>query len=212
MFHLDWRFLPIFDSVDPTTEYIGVYNPELVVSSVVIAILAAFVALSISGRILAAQTGRSRWAWTSAGAVVMGGGIWAMHFVGMLAFSLPCGVGYDPVGTVLSMIPGVLASGAALSVISRKQQPGFARLSLGAVLMGAGIGTMHYSGMAAMQPEALLRYDPAWAAVSIFTAVALALISLSIRFPFPPAPPSPIPAPLIPAPGMGCALAGADAG
>src|SRR5882672_2622246 len=137
MFHLDWRFLPVFDSFDPATDYVGVYNPELVVTSVVIAILAAFVALSISGRILAAQTERSRWAWTSAGAVVMGGGIWAMHFIGMLAFSLPCGVGYDPVGTVLSMIPGVLASGVALSVISRKEQPGFARLSIGAVLMGA---------------------------------------------------------------------------
>jgi NO-binding membrane sensor protein with MHYT domain len=66
-----------------------------------------------------------------------------------------------------------------LSVISRKEQPGFARLSISAVLMGAGIGTMHYSGMAAMQPEALLRYDPAWAGVSIFTAVAL-----GIRFRF----------------------------
>src|SRR5258708_35716303 len=110
------------------------------------------------------------------------------------------------------MIAGVLGGGVALWVISRKEQPGFARLSIGAVLMGAGIGTMHYSGMAAMQPEALLRYDPAWAAVSIFTAVATAPVSLRLRFPFPPAPPSPIPAPLIPAPGMGCALAGADAG
>src|SRR5882672_5946742 len=208
MFHLDWRFLPVFDSFDPATDYVGVYNPELVVTSVVIAILAAFVALSISARILAAKTGRSRWAWTSAGAVVMGGGIWAMHFIGMLAFSLPCGVGYDPVGTVLSMIPGVLASGVALSVISRKEQPGFARLSIGAVLMGAGIGTMHYSGMAAMQPEALLRYDPAWAAVSIFTAVALALISLSIRFRFRRSHSSNIPATLIAAAVMGCAVAG----
>ena len=47
----------------------------------------------------------------------MGGGIWSMHFIGMLAFSLPCGVTYAPVGTVLSMIPGILASGVALHVI-----------------------------------------------------------------------------------------------
>src|SRR5258708_26455340 len=82
------------------------------------------------------------------------------------------------------MIAGVLGGGVALWVISRKEQPGFARLSIGAVLMGAGIGTMHYSGMAAMQPEALLRYDPAWAAVSIFTAVGRAPISLRILFRF----------------------------
>src|ERR1700730_10005080 len=148
------------------------------------AVLAAYVALSISDRVVAATTERSRWAWTSAGAVVMGGGIWAMHFVGMLAFSLPCGIGYHLIGTMLSMIPGVLASGVALSVISRKEQPSLARLSIGAVLMGAGIGTMHYSGMAAMQPNALLRYDPVWAGISVLTAVALAMVSLSIRFRF----------------------------
>jgi CheY-like chemotaxis protein len=70
MFHLDWEFLPVFDSFDPSINYTGVYNPALVITSFIIAILAAFVALSISGRIVAAQTGRSRWAWTSAGAVV----------------------------------------------------------------------------------------------------------------------------------------------
>jgi two-component system, sensor histidine kinase and response regulator len=208
MFHLDWRFLPVFDSADFGNNYAGVYNPGLVATSVVIAILAAFVALSISGRVVAAQTGRSRWAWTSAGAVVMGGGIWAMHFIGMLAFSLPCGVGYDPVGAVMSMIPGVAASGVAVSVISRREQPGLVRLSIGAVLMGAGIGTMHYSGMAAMEPEALLRYDPAWAAVSVVVAVALAFVSLSIRFRFHRGNSSSGAATMIAAAVMGCAVAG----
>src|SRR5712691_8434952 len=208
MLHLDRRFLPIFDSVDPATGYVGVYDPWQVATSVVIAILAAYVALSISGRIVASKTGRSRWAWTSAGAVVMGGGIWAMHFVAMLAFSLPCGVGYNLTGTILSMIPGVLACGVALSVISQKQRPGWTRLSIGALLMGAGIGAMHYSGMAAMEPQALLRYDPVWAVASVFTAVALALISLSIRFHFRWSRSSSIPARLIAAAVMGSAVAG----
>ena len=87
MLHLNHLFLPVFDSFDPSTNYLGVYDPWLVGASIVIAILAAYVALSISGRIIAARTARSRWAWTSAGAVVMGGGIWAMHFVAMLTFS-----------------------------------------------------------------------------------------------------------------------------
>ncbi len=208
MLHLDWRFFPVFDAFDPATNYVGVYNVELVVTSIVIAILAAFVALSISGRIAAANTERSRWAWTSAGAVVMGGGIWAMHFVAMLAFSLPCGEGYDPVGTVLSIIPGMLASGVALSIISRNEQPGFTRLSIGAVLMGAGIGAMHYSGMAAMQPQALLRYDPIWAGISVVVAVGLAFLSLSIRFRFRSEASSTIPATVIAAVVMGCAVAG----
>jgi two-component system, sensor histidine kinase and response regulator len=100
----------------------------------------------------------------------------------MLAFSLPCGVRYDPLGTLLSMVPGILASGVALNVISRKTEPGLRRLVVGAVLMGAGIGAMHYSGMAAMQPDALVRYDPRLVGLSVVVAVVLAFISLGIRY------------------------------
>src|SRR3954469_3692932 len=156
MFALDWRFIPVFDLLDPATAYPGTYSLGLVATSLAIAILAAFVALLISRRIIAATTARARWAWATAGAISMGGGIWSMHFIGMLAFSLPCGISYNPLGTVLSMIPGMLASGIALSAISKPGEPDLKRLIVSAVLMGGGIGAMHYSGMAAMLPEALL--------------------------------------------------------
>jgi two-component system, sensor histidine kinase and response regulator len=184
MLNLDRHFFPVFDHLDLATAYPGSYNLGLVATSVTIAILAAFVALSISGRIVAARTRRARYAWASAGAISMGGGIWSMHFVGMLAFSLPCGITYDPLGTVLSMIPGMLASGIALGAISKSDEPGLSRLSVSAVLIGAGIAAMHYSGMAAMRPEALLRYNPELVAISIVVAVVLAFVSLSIHFRF----------------------------
>jgi two-component system, sensor histidine kinase and response regulator len=206
MLHLDWRFFPVFDAIDPASHYTGIYNPGLVATSVVIAVLAAFVALSISGRIAAAQTGLSQWAWISAGAVVMGGGIWAMHFIGMLAFWLPCGTGYSLPGTLASVIPGILASGVALLVISRRREPSLIQLLIGAVLMGAGIGAMHYSGMAAMEPNALLRYDPMWVGISVVVAVTLAFIALSIRFRFAHGGSS-IPATLAAATVMGCGVA-----
>lgn len=205
---LDWRFFPIFSSPSVGSNYIAVYNPALVVTSIIIASLAAYVALSISGRIAAAKTDLSRGAWTGAGAVVMGGGIWSMHFVGMLAFSLPCGVGYNPLGTLLSAVPSILASGVALSIISRNEAPSLLRLTIGAVLMGAGIGAMHYSGMAALEPDALLRYDPTWVGISIVTAGALAFISLSIRFRFRARKFGGAPANLIAAAVMGLAVSG----
>ena len=180
MLNLNGHFLPVFDRLDPTSAFLGTYNPGLVVTSVAIAILAAFVALSISGRITAAKTRRARFAWASAGAISMGGGIWSMHFVGMLAFSVPCGIAYEPVGTVLSMIPGMLASGAALGAISKTDEPGLSRRFVSAILMGVGIGAMHYSGMAAMQPEALLRYEPGLVTLSIIVAVVLALDRKSV--------------------------------
>ena len=136
MLNLDWHFFPVFDGLDPATAYPGTYNVGLVATSVAIAILAAFVAFSISGRIAAATTRWARYAWASAGAISMGGGIWSMHFVGMLAFSLPCGIAYDPVGTVLSMIPGMMASGIALAAISTPDEPGLIRRSVSALLLG----------------------------------------------------------------------------
>jgi len=208
MLNLDWHFFPVFDRFDPASAYRGTYDLGLVITSVAIAILAAFVALSISGRIAAAATPRARYAWASAGAISMGGGIWAMHFVGMLAFSLPCGITYDAVGTLLSMIPGMLASGIALATISKPHAPGLSRLTVSAALMGAGIAAMHYSGMAAMWPEALLRYDPVLVAISVVVAVVLAFVSLSIRFHAHRLQSSPMAATIIAASVMGCAVAG----
>ncbi|HEY1931399.1 MAG TPA: MHYT domain-containing protein [Acetobacteraceae bacterium] len=182
MRYLDWRLLPFSGTVNAASAYHGAWQPGLVVLSVAIAILASCVALSTSGRIVAANTRYARLAWSAAGAISMGGGIWSMHFIGMLAFSLPCGVSYDPLGTILSIIPGVLASGVALATISRPVEPGLARLSVSAVLMGGGIGAMHYAGMAAMRPDALLLYDPTLVALSVIVAILLAYVSLTIRF------------------------------
>src|SRR5436305_10225099 len=134
MLYLDWRFLPVYDQIDPTTAHSGAYDVGLVALSIVVATLAAFVALSISGRIVASNSRGARWAWASAGALAMGGGIWSMHFIGMLAFSLPCGVTYPPSETVLPMIPAILPTGWALHAISRPPTQAFSRLAVGGVL------------------------------------------------------------------------------
>ncbi|MGH6877870.1 MAG: MHYT domain-containing protein [Rhizomicrobium sp.] len=174
--------MPVLDPVSSTRAYTGVYSIGLVTTSVLIAILAAFVALTISARVSAATNQRARVAWTGAGAISMGGGIWAMHFIGMLAFSLPCGITYNPFGTMLSMIPGIVGSGVALNIVSRSRTPTFGTMGIAAVLMGGGIGAMHYSGMAAMEADALLRYDPVLLVLSVVVAVVLAFLSLGIRF------------------------------
>ena len=85
----------LFQTLDPATAYHADYDWSLVAISIMVAVLAAFVALSISDRISVASTPRGRIVWAGAGAISMGGGIWSMHFIGMLAFGLPCGVAYD---------------------------------------------------------------------------------------------------------------------
>src|SRR6266446_7807346 len=111
----------------------------------------------------------------------MGIGVWAMHFLGMLAYRVPVSVNYDIWITLASVAPAVLASGIMLHVISQPRiSPG--RLVLGGGLMGAGIGVMHYTGMAAMRMNAVMRYDPVLFAVSVIVAVVLATTALYTKF------------------------------
>ena len=166
---------------DPSIAYLGTYDPALVVVSVLTAVFASFMALQLSGRISHAPSLAKKLIWLAPGSLAMGGGVWAMHFIGMLAFSLPCGISYDPLVTLTSMIPGVLASAVALWVISRPQLSAMS-LGLGGTLMGGGIGTMHYSGMAAMRLDAVIYYSPALFALSIGVAILLAIMALHAKF------------------------------
>src|SRR5438445_3032531 len=130
----------------------GSYDYRLVVLSVVIAICAAYAALDLAGRTTAAA-GKVRLAWLAGGAFAMGLGIWSMHFIGMLAFSLPIPVLYDWPTVLLSLLAAIFAAAVALFVVSRPKM-GWLRALIGSAFMGGGIATMHYTGMAAMRLQA----------------------------------------------------------
>lgn len=176
---LDALFRPV-ESPSATDILIGSYDPWLVLLSFFVAALAAFGALMTARQLAHGPVG-VRAAWLMAGSVSMGGGVWAMHFIGMLAFYLPCGVDYHLGTTILSALPAVLASAVALLVLGSRQRVGQGKLLLSSVLMGAGIGTMHYTGMAAMELDAILLYDIRMVGLSVVVAVVLAYVSLSLR-------------------------------
>ncbi|HWA15754.1 MAG TPA: MHYT domain-containing protein, partial [Gemmatimonadales bacterium] len=117
--------------------------------------------------------------WAGAGA--MGTGIWAMHFIGMLAFALPVASSYRFWPTLLSAIPAVLGSAAALQVMSR-ETAGWRRLLLGALALALAIGTMHYVGMEALTVNVSMHYRPDLFLLSIVVAFVLSLVALYIRF------------------------------
>jgi diguanylate cyclase (GGDEF)-like protein/PAS domain S-box-containing protein len=175
--------LLVFLPVPPESSflYVGIYDPKLVVLSVLIAIFASFAALDVADRLRLAESARTHLAWLALGSLALGGGIWAMHFIGMLALQLPCSVHYDTTITVWSVLPGVLASAVAIEAI-RHAKPSQLRLFLGSVLLGAGIGTMHYTGMAAMRIDGLVRYNPQLFVLSILVAVGLAFVALKMRY------------------------------
>lgn len=159
------------------------YDYGLVVLSIAIAGLASYAALSVAGRIRAADSRHKHRIWLLAGSLTMGGGVWAMHFIAMLALKLPMAISYDVKITILSTAPVVLSSGVMLEVISR---PKISKLILlASLLMGLGIGAMHYIGMAAMQGisrRLVMLFEPRLAALSVLTAVVLSGVALSIDF------------------------------
>ncbi len=166
---------------DAATLLKGSYNPWLVCLSVLIAIGSSYIGLQISAMARRAPKGLHAQIALLTGSLAMGGGIWSMHFIGMLAFRVGDHVHYDPLVTLSSMVPSVFASWVALQMLS-SETINRRRLLLGGTLVGAGIGTMHYSGMAAMHMAATLKYDPWWFGFSILVAVLLAVLALWIRF------------------------------
>ena len=160
---------------------IGSYDLKLVALSLVVAAFASYTALDLAGRVSATR-GRASSIWLVAGAIAMGTGIWSMHFIGMLAFSLPgLRLAYDLPVTLLSMFAAIVVSGLALYVVRRPALTA-RNLSAGATLMGVGICVMHYTGMAAMRMSPPIEYDPPLFIASVLIAIIASLAALWIAF------------------------------
>ena len=158
------------------------YDPGLVALSYVVASLAAYTAIDLAGRVREFRTepGKSA-AWLTGGAFAMGAGIWSMHFVAMLAYQLPIPVRYEPWTTLASMIAAIMTSGFALYIVTRGSLS-WQRLLISGAVMGAGIGTMHYTGMAAMRLDAQVMYYIAPWLLSIANAIVCSTIAIWLVF------------------------------
>ncbi len=159
---------------------VGFYDYRLVAVSVLIAVFAAYAALDLAGRVTAAR-GAARVAWLSGGALAMGLGIWAMHYMGMEAFKLPVRVEYDWPTVLLSMVAAVSASAVALFVVSRKTM-GMTAAIAGSLLMGSGIAAMHYIGMEAMRLPGMCMYSYPLVALSVAVAVVISFVAMLLTF------------------------------
>ena len=157
---------------------IGHYTYPLVLISVLVAILASYTTLDLAGRIASAR-GRARMVWVCGGALSMGVGIWSMHFIGMLAFTLPIQLAYDIPLTLLSLLITILSSGFALWLVSHDQVP-LSNILVGALVMGLGSSAMHYTGMAAMRMQPGIDYDPNLVGLSVLIAVTASAAALAI--------------------------------
>lgn len=164
----------------PTLLLVGYYDPWLVVLSILVAIFSSSIALQLAGTV---RNGRHliRKLTLLGGSAALGAGVWSMHFIGMLAFELCTPVSFSVSLTGLSVLPSLFASWAAFSLLARPRANLWQLLS-SSLLVGLGITAMHYTGMAAMNLNALIRYDPVWFIASVGVGLVLSFIALWIRF------------------------------
>jgi PAS domain S-box-containing protein len=158
----------------------GTYDWYLVALSYAVASFASYTALDLGGRIRVSK-GWARHAWLATAALAMGGGIWSMHFIAMLAFLMPMPVGYDLGLTAISLLVAVGVTGVGFYVIGTRRATA-RQLVLSGLFMGIGIVAMHYTGMAAMRMPAELRYDRLLVALSAFIAIAASIAALWLAF------------------------------
>ncbi|MET4699269.1 two-component system sensor histidine kinase/response regulator [Constrictibacter sp. MBR-5] len=155
------------------------HSMPLVLLSYLVAVFASYTAFHVMERVGSVAAGAGRAIWLATAGVSMGAGIWAMHFIGMLAVTMPVEVRYDLPTTALSLVFAVVASGLAFGIFTGRG--GLAhRLGFGGLVLGLGVGAMHYTGMAGLRLAARTVYDPVVFGLSIAVVVALSILALAV--------------------------------
>jgi diguanylate cyclase len=155
------------------------HNPFLVLLAYLVACVGSFATLDMAERVGHAQNPASQLLWRWVGAGCLAGGIWAMHFIGMLAFQAPIDIQYELPITLLSLLIALLASWLAMHALSHHRLS-FWQYLQASICIGLGIATMHYVGMTAMRSSAMAYYQPALFALSIVIAIGASLAALLI--------------------------------
>ena len=177
MWAMDFNYVEI----DKALALQGSYDYILVMLSIFLAFIGSYSGLATVGnlKILAKNTVRY-WALMLVGSLSMGGGIFAMHFIGMVAYNLPLKVNYDITVTAFSFVPAFIAAFIGLSILKDKKVTATKRWIVG-IFFGIGVGLMHYIGMAAMRMDAMMLFDGPRFLLSLLIVIIMAGLALNSR-------------------------------
>lgn len=168
--------------IPPDGRISGSYDYPVAVVAVCISVLASYTALDLGERINAAS-GIARRLWLICGAIVLGIGIWSMHYTAMWAFRLPIPVRYHWPTALLSLSMGIAGSMTALAIVSLNTLGIRAAVS-GSLFQGAAIAGLHYTAMASMRMPAICHYSLPIVTFSVLIAIAGSGMSLWLTFLF----------------------------
>ncbi|TWI59027.1 diguanylate cyclase domain-containing protein [Halalkalibacter nanhaiisediminis] len=154
----------------------GTHNMTLVVFSIILAIFSSYTALDLISRYRFSKRFIIGKYWFVSASIAMGSGIWAMHFVGMLAYDINIDVRYHTLLVIVTMILPILTSGLAFYMLSRFVSQEL--LIISGTVLAAGILLMHYIGMESMIIQADIQYDPFWVSISILVALISSIVAI----------------------------------
>jgi NO-binding membrane sensor protein with MHYT domain/anti-sigma regulatory factor (Ser/Thr protein kinase) len=158
------------------------YDALQVALSILIAVSASYAALDLGGRVTVAR-GRPQLIWLLGGTISVGIGIWAMHYTGMFAFRLPMAVRYHWPTVLLSLLVGMLCSGFALMLVSRRRMGRLYTL-IGSVILASGIAGLHHTEMKAMRFAGVCHFNSHRMIPSVLLAIGFSVAALWLGFYF----------------------------
>jgi diguanylate cyclase (GGDEF)-like protein/PAS domain S-box-containing protein len=153
------------------------HDLRLVGLAALVCVLASFAAINLL-RHAQKSSGRAREMWLAVSAISTGFGIWATHFIAMLAFTPGIPSGYNITLTMLSLVAAILLTGAGLAV---SLTPNWRHGPwLGGAIVAGGIAAMHYTGMAAFEIEGTILWDQVLVVTSIVLGGAIGAVALPV--------------------------------
>jgi diguanylate cyclase (GGDEF)-like protein len=169
---MDWLGLHLFSGLPPEGMLLldCTHNMFLMALAYGVVCAACFATLDIGERVIQVENLRSRQRWQVLGALCLAGGVWAMHFIGMLAFETPMAVSYDLPITIVSLLIAAISGAIAIKAISHEVL-GPGQWLLSAIGIGLGVGIMHYLGMSALRSAAIQYYQAGPFGLSVLMAI-----------------------------------------
>ncbi len=153
------------------------HDLRLVLLAAVICLIASLTAVNLLHHVGRAR-GPMRHVWTAVSATAIGSGVWATHFIGMLAFQPGVPNGYDLGLTLVSLLVAILVTGGGITVAVAR--PGIDNRLVGGAMIGAGIAAMHYIGMAAFQVQGVMAWNQLFVAASLVAGIGLGALSVFV--------------------------------
>lgn len=155
------------------------YDHALVLASIAVSIMASYTGLTLTRGISVLPDSQRKFMIVMA-SLALGGGIWSMHFVAMLAMRMPLPINYDALYTLGSALIAILMAGVAFLILHYSGRS-WAHIAVAGVILGNGIVAMHYVGMSGMR-GCLPIFSPAGVALAIAGATVMGIAALGISY------------------------------